>query len=347
MSQTPQTIRVGVVGLGMGRHHAEQYRRVPECELVALCDTDELRLKHVAEQMAVTRTWTDPHALFASGEVDAVSIATPNTTHHPLTMAALEAGLDVLCEKPMAMNTTEAQQMLDAAQSRGRKLAIHFNHRMAASIRYIARFAHKGELGDIYFARAVWHRRRGIPARPSFVHKATAGGGCLIDLGVHMLDQALYVMGFPRVVSVTAKTYRKFDKKLVPDLEMDVEDFAVAMIRFATGAMLEMEISWASHHHHPEQIVLQVYGTEGGALRRTEDYKDLEVSVHRNEHDGLTSSRMVRPPRDMASVQADFIAAIREDREPLCNAEHGVRAMQILDAIYESSRTGREVRMDD
>lgn len=346
MSQTARPIRVGVVGMGMGRHHAEQYRRVPECELVALCDVDELRLKHVAEQMAVTRTFTDPLEMFASGEVDAVSIATPNTTHHPLTMAALEKGLDVLCEKPMAMDAQQARQMLDAAQSRGRKLAIHFNHRMAASVRYIARYAHAGDLGDIYFTRAVWHRRRGIPARPTFVRKETAGGGCLIDLGVHMLDQALYVMGFPRVSAVTAKTHRKFDRQLVPHLDMDVEDFAVAMIRFANGAMLELEISWASHHDHPEQIMLQVYGTKGGALRRTEDYKDLEVSIHRSEHEGLTSTRMVRPPRDMASVQADFIRAIREDREPLCNGEHGLVAMQIIDAIYESSRTGREVPIE-
>jgi predicted dehydrogenase len=339
-------VRVGVVGLGMGRHHVMAYQKHPRCEVTAICDVDESRLTAVASELNVPHTFTDPKKLFQSGEVDAVSIATPNTLHAPLTIAALKAGLHVLCEKPMAMSAAQAKQMVAAAKQARRKLAMHFNHRAQPGVQWIARAAQAGELGDIYFARTVWHRRRGIPGRASFLDKSFSGGGAMIDLGVHMLDQTLFIMGYPKVVSVSAATHTKFHKKDVPKIPMDVDDFATAYVRFANDATLAMEISWASHHNHAEQFLVQVYGTEGGARRLSENYQETAAEIYRRDHGGLSTLRMDAPPRDVVTVQADFVDAILDNREPAFSGEkHGLVTMQILDAIYESSRTGREVRV--
>ncbi|MFP4145581.1 MAG: Gfo/Idh/MocA family protein [Phycisphaeraceae bacterium] len=340
-------IRVGIVGLGTGRYHISPYRHHPQCEVVALADPDAGRRQSIALDYQVERAFSSAEEMFASGEVDAVSIATPNATHAPLTLAALDAGLHVLVEKPMAMNAGEAEQMLARAHEKNLKLGVHFNHRMNPAVQFIGRYAEAGELGEIYFARTTWHRNRGIPARASLVSQEHAGGGVLIDLGVHMLDQTLYVMGYPRVASVSAAVHSKFHQQDVPHLEMDVEDFATAYLRFETGATLVLELSWASHHSHPEQMLMQVYGSRGGAKRKTESYHHTEASVYRREHGAVVATKMVEAPHGIVSVQQDFIQAILDGREPACSGQHGLTAMRVLDAIYESSRQGREVQVRD
>ena len=337
-------VRVGVVGMGIGRMHISNYLKAPDCRLTALCDMDAARVEAAAKEFGVEHTFTDPQAMFDSGLIDAVSICTPNAFHAPLTIAALEAGLHVLCEKPMAMNTAEAESMIAAAEKAGKKLAIHFNHRMNPFVHAMRQYVSSGDLGEIYFARTTWHRRRGIPARPGFVSKKQAGGGAMIDLGVHQLDQLLWVLGHPRIKSLSAQVYTKFDKVDVPHLDMDVDDFSVAFLRFEDGATLEMEISWASHHDTDENRLLQLYGTEGGARRYLVGYEGgpRDLTVYRRRHGAMTEEVVHSPPA-VTTVQADFVEAIRDDREPIATARHGLVTMQILDALYESSRTGREV----
>ncbi len=343
----PRPLRAGVIGLGMGRTHIPQYQADAACTVTAICDMDRDKLAAIAAQHGVEHTFTDPQELIDSGLCDLVSVATPNRFHAPLTHAALDAGLHVLCEKPMAMNAADAGRMVDAAARADRKLAIHFNHRMNPSIFAMRTLVETGDLGDIYFARTFWHRRRGIPARPSFLSMENAGGGAMIDLGVHMLDQTLFVIGYPNVLSVSAQTYTKFHEVDVPDLPMDVDDFAVALLRLEGGGTLEMEISWASHHEHAEQTLVQVYGTQGGVRRVVEDYKEAAFTLHHRQRDALLTSHIVKPPRGKApTVQQDLLDAIRQNRTPLCSGDHGRSTMQILDAIYESSRAGKEVRLD-
>lgn len=341
-------IRVGVVGMGIGQMHIANYLKTPNCRLAALCDADAGRVAEVAREHGVKRTFTDAEEMFRSGEIDAVSICTPNAFHAPMSIAALDAGLHVLCEKPMAMSTAEAQRMIDAADKAGKVLSIHFNHRMSPYVHAMKNYVESGDLGEIYFARTIWHRRRGIPARPGFVSKEKAGGGAMIDLGVHQLDQALFVMGHPTVKSLTAQIYTKFAEADVPHMEMDVDDFSVAFIRFDNGATLEMEISWASHHDTDENRLLQLYGTEGGARRYLVNYAGgpQDLTIYRRRHGALTEEHVTSPP-ESTNVQADFIESIRTGKEPLCTAQHGLVTMQILDALYESSRTGREVVFDE
>ena len=340
---TSDPLRVGVIGLGIGRSHVDAYRKADGCEVTAVCDADTGRLDSVAAEKGVPHKFAQVDHLFDSGLVDAVSVCTPNAGHAPLTIEALNRGLHVLVEKPMAMNTAEATAMLDAAEKADRKLAVHFNHRMQPHVQALRRFVEAGDLGEVYFGRTTWHRRRGIPGRPGFVSKEKAGGGALIDLGVHQLDQLLFVMGHPEIESLSAQVYTKFAAD-VPHLQMDVDDFSLTFIRFAGGATAEMEISWASHHHIDEHRVLQVYGTDGGARRELVGYGGgpNDLTIYRRRHGAMTDTAVTKPPA-ATGVQADFVDAIRTGREPLCSGRHGLTTMKILDALYESARTGREV----
>jgi predicted dehydrogenase len=346
-SSSKKPLRAGVIGLNIGQVHANAYQKADDVELAALCDLDTQRLNEAAEKFGVEHKFTSFDDLLHSGTIDLVSICTPNALHAPLTIRALEAGLHVLCEKPMAMNTAEAKRMLAAAGSAGRKLAVHFNHRQQPHVQALRRMVEAGELGDLYFGRTTWHRRRGIPGRPGFVSKALAGGGAMIDLGVHQLDQLLFLMGYPKVISLTAQTYSKFGKLDVPLLEMDVDDFAVAFLRLEGGATLEMEISWASHHHIDEHRVLQLYGTDGGARRELVKYGGgpNNLTLYRRREGALTEERFATPD-PVPSVQADFVRAILDDREPATSGKHGLTTMMILDALYRSSETGQEVVFD-
>ena len=335
-------VRVGVIGLGMGRWHIEQYKKHPQADVTALCDVDEKRLADAATKFEVPHTFTDPRKLIKSGLVDVVSIATPNTLHAPLTIDALKAGLHVLCEKPMAMNAAQAQKMVDAAKAAKRKLAINYSHRLTPNVQAMGRYIAAGDIGKAYFARTVWHRRRGIPGRQSFVTKNFSGGGCLIDLGVHIIDIALYCLGFPKVLSVTGQTYMKFDKLDVPKLKMEVDDFATAYIRCEGDITLAVEVSWASHHTPGEEMTTAIYGTNGGVFRQIgQDWKP-QITVSRREHGNLVTTKL-DSFADVPSPPQDLINAVLENRQPAASGEHGLLLMKILDAIYKSSATGKEV----
>lgn len=340
---SPRELRVGVIGLGMGRHHVVAFNAHPHARVVALCDLDADRLASIGDEHAIDARYDDAAKMLAEQDLDIVSVATPNRFHHPLTLQAIEAGAHVLCEKPMAMNAAEGREMVDAASAAGRKLAIHYNHRQRADVQVMGRYIEAGELGQVYFVRTTWHRRRGIPGRPTFVSRQHSGGGCLIDLGVHIIDIALYLARFPRIVSVSGQVHRKFDQKYVPHLAMDVEDFATAYVRCEGGLTIAIEVSWASHHDHAEQMLTHVYGSEAGLTRRIEHYADPQIRLHKLEHGSLVTSRIETMPTDVLSVQEDLVNAVLEDREPACSAEHGLMLMQVLDALYTSSQSGREV----
>lgn len=338
-----EALRVGILGVGFGEVHARAFREVPGVVLAAACSRRPEKVAAFAAAHGIPRTFTDAGALIASGCVDLVVVATPNQEHHPMTMAALEAGLHVLCEKPLAMDAAQAREMVAAARSRGRVLALHLNRRLQPAILAMRRAFDQGQLGAVRFVRTTWHRQRGIPAREGFLTRARAGGGCLIDLGVHMLDQALWVQGYPRVERVSARLFRDHLEEDVPGLGADVEDMAVGMLHLEGGGVIELEISWAACHHQPEERVLQVYGTRGGARRVVlgDAEEDQASSLHGRE--GAAGEG--RLAGEAPTVQADMVVALREGREPWCTGEQGLRLMEALDALYESSRLRREVRL--
>jgi len=343
-----ERVRAGVIGMGMGRNHALAFRDLPEAELVAICDANPERAHQVAAEAQPTRVYTRSEELIADPEIDAVAVALPNFLHASVVIAALEAGKHVLCEKPLAMNAAEGERMVETARRLDLKLMMHFNYRFHASSMAVKRAVDEGKLGHIYYGRSVWHRSRGIPGLGGwFTQGRMSGGGALIDLGIHRLDLALWLMGYPPVASVTGVSFGHLGRRLA-DREgkpFDVDDLSAGFIRFENGAALAIEASWASNSEKREDQWTQLFGLEGGAILRNlwEGY-EYEAWLFR-EADGHMVHERPEPPGHLESPQQHFCRAILHDFEPMAPGEQGLTVMRILDAIYASARSGLEVRM--
>ncbi len=342
-------VRIGVIGLGVGKSHIKSYQQHPSAEVVAIADPDPARLAEVGDRFNVPSRYESAASMFASEKLDVVSIATPNKFHKPLTLAALKAGCHVLCEKPMAMNAREARDMLAAAKKARKHLMINFSYRFYGQSVALKKEVEAGTLGDIYFARTIWHRRRGMPGFGGwFGQKSLAGGGPLIDLGVHRLDLALWLMGYPKPVWVIGSAYNhiaaaqaKKERKA-----FDVEDMAVGMVKFANGATLEIEASWAANIAEAELMETRLFGTKGGLVQRNvgEAY-DFEAELY-VERDGAQYDMKLHPPVPSASSAPEVLVdAVLGKCAPIATGEEGLIVMELLDAIYKSAATGRPVKV--
>ncbi|HCE17322.1 MAG TPA: gfo/Idh/MocA family oxidoreductase [Anaerolinea thermolimosa] len=344
-----EKLRIGVIGLGMGRHHIAGYQAHPGAEVVAAADVDEKRLNEICDQYHVPHRYTSAQQMLEEEKLDLVSVATPNKFHRDLTVAALEAGCHVLCEKPMAMSAAEGREMLAAAQKAGKRLMINFSYRFSEQSRALKQQVDSGILGDVYFARTVWHRRRGLPGFGGwFGQKALSGGGPLIDLGVHRLDLALWLMGYPRPVWVLGSTYNPIGSELAARMgkAFDVEDLAVGLIKFANGATLVLEASWAANIKESELMETRLYGTKAGLVQRNVDetYK-FEAEIYL-EKDGAQFDMKLHPPLPGAvSSYYHFVDAILNDRPHMATGEEGLLVMEILDALYRSAAEGGPVQI--
>jgi len=344
-----EQVRFGVIGLGMGRHHLQRLVAAPHAEVAAICDLDTRRLVGIGDEFGIHWRATNYEDLLGSPDLDAVVVALPNFLHAPVSIAALEAGKHVLCEKPMARSASEAAQMLEAAHRTNRLLMVHFNYRFTPSAMALHRYVAAGELGHIYHGRSWWHRTRGIPGLGGwFTSKESAGGGPLIDLGVHRLDLALWLMGYPRAVAVSGVTYSMLGAELAArqGLSYEVEDMASAFIRFDNGATLILEASWAANGEQPEEMVTQVYGTKAGILQRNVGGGyEFEALLFREQLGSYVAVKPQRYPADIETPQEHFARCILEDKQPMATGEQGLEVMRILDAIYLSSARGAEVRL--
>jgi predicted dehydrogenase len=340
-------VRAAVIGLGMGRHHAACYAGCPEAELVALCDVDPKRLESAAHQFGVKKTYTKAEDLAADRQVDVVSVALPNFLHAPVSIQMLEAGKHVMCEKPMAMNVAEAEAMEKAARKSGKLFMMHFNTRFAPASMYMKKVVGSGILGDVYYVKTGWLRRRGIPGAGGwFTIRDKSGGGPLIDLGVHRIDLALWLLGHPTPVSVTGATYAKFGPKLPGDAGKvyTVEDLACGFVRFDNGMSMQVEASWATNCEKREEMYTILYGEKAGAEHSNMgDGYDWGVKVFRMEGTNQVVETTKTFPSPKENAQSHFVHCILKGRQPMATAHHGVLVMKILDSLYESARTGREV----
>lgn len=342
-------IRIGIVGLGIGQHHANGYLTHPSAQIVALCDTNPDRLNTVGDNLKVTNRYTDYNEMLTKEKLDVVSVCTPNSLHKEVTVAALKAHCHVLCEKPMAMSADEAREMLAAAKKAKKRLMIDFSFRFSEQSQALKAQVETGILGDIYFARTIWLRRRGIPGFGGwFTSKELAGGGPLIDLGVHRLDLALWLMGYPKPKWVLASTYNHIATELAKRSGKDytVEDMAVGMIRFENGASLEVEASWAANIKENELMETRLLGTEGGLIQRNRNQGyEFEAEMY-VEKAGCQFDMALHPPVPGAhGAMYCFIDAIVNNTPHPATGEEGLVVMEILDALYESARTGDPVRI--
>jgi predicted dehydrogenase len=342
-------LRVGVIGLGIGRMHIEGWREHPDAEVVAIADADPARLAQVGERYAIARRFSSGEALLAAGELDVVSVCTPNKFHQALSIAAFEAGAHVLCEKPMAMSAAEGRTMLAAAQRAGKRLMINFSYRFSAASRGLKAQVDAGVFGDFYFGRSVWHRRRGMPGFGGwFGQQALAGGGPLIDLGVHRLDLALWLMGHPKPTWVLGSTHDPIARPLAAasGKAFDVEDLAAALIRFDNGATLIVEASWAANIQEAELMETRLLGTRAGLLQKNlnEGYT-FDAQIFTEQHGAQFDVHLHPPTAPAHSAMHDFAAAILAGQPHPAPGEEGLVVMELLDAIYESARRGEPVRI--
>ena len=342
-------INLGVIGTGWpGQQHARVMTAIPEARLYACADLDSARRAFFEATYAPQRSFSDYHDLLKDGRLDAVIICLPNFLHFPASLAALEARKHVFCEKPPTMNAAEMQVLRAEATKCGLVYSFGRQFRFTPAMRTARKLIDDGRLGKIYHAKATWIRSRGIPHGLGgwFTEKKRSGGGALIDIGVHALDSAWYLMGTPRPVSVSAQVYRNFPQ-LVREPIFDVEDAAFAFIRFDNGAVVHLETSWAGNlpDDIPEGQVFGrelnnsiVYGTKGTLrlkpLTLFEDRAGTLVTVPIEITDNADSFEL---------QLRNFVEAIQGRAEPVNNAEQALELMEMLDAIYASSYLGREV----
>ena len=351
-----EKLRVGVIGLGaMGKNHLETYSRMAETvEVAALCDLREETLAEAGQRFPGARTAMDFRELLEPGDLDLVSVATMPLTHCEIAVAALETGAHVLCEKPFAMSVAEADRMLAAAERGGRMIQVGTNMRHMLEAGILRELVASGKLGKPTYIRA-WTYYTQIPWWGPHYIRDIASGGALASTAIHIADVALWVAGSPGLVSVSGSTHRMFPHKraeTAPDAEArdryDVEDIAAAHIRLDTGATFVLEGTWAHErldaHYSFEMICergtvsfspLSVLMDEGGEIvdRTPTDY--AEPGQYHSWGDSVN--------REISR----FVTAIREGTEP-SQTPGEIRNLQLIqDSVYESARTGREVRLDE
>jgi predicted dehydrogenase len=353
-----EKVRIGIIGCGVGRFHAREYASMDDVELVALAGLDQERCREIAGQHNIPRIYRDYTELLAQPDVDGVSVCVPNHLHAPVTIAALEAGKHVLIEKPLATTVAEGEAMAEAAARAGCVLMVAFNYRFRTDSLTLKRHIEAGNLGKVYFVHTGWLRHQGIPvgAEGWFVDKARSGGGCLIDLGVHMLDLALWFMGSPRVLSVSASTYAALGPRgrgLFPGTRFqgnaatfDVEDLVTAFLRLETGATLLLEVSWAGYIEEGDRFFVQLWGDEGGAEMNVLNYTREDTLRFYADVQGARAE--VRPQTDAESAQTvtgEFVRAIRQGQARSPRVEEGLQILRLIEAIYRSAAEGHEVTL--
>ena len=358
-----EPLRVGVIGCGAGLFHLEGYAENPRVRTVALAGLDTDRCASLAERFNVPHVYRDYQDLLAQDDIDAVSIAVPNFLHKPVAIAALEAGKHVLIEKPLARNEAEGRAMVEAAEKAGKILAISFQRRSRHDVQIVREQVQSGALGRIYYSKAFWMRRSGIPGWGSwFTSKEAAGGGPLIDLGVHVLDLILYVLGNPKVASVSASTYAEIgtqgrgnwagrNQQFIPEGHKgyEVEDLASAFIRFEDGGTLLLEASWASYGEMEDDFGIQVYGSNGGARIHSVKYADTDTLRMWSRIGDTTqeSAPTVVGRKGHAEIIRGFVDGILDGKPVSPDGHEGLDRVRLIDAIYRSAELGREISLSE
>ncbi len=346
-------LRVAIIGCGgISETQIKAMGQIPEIEIVAGCDIKPERLKVMAEKYDITKGYIKWDDMLEEIKPDAVTVCTPNGVHAPAAIASLNAGCHVITEKPMAMSPAECQDMIDAAKANGKKLVIGFQFRYHPTSQMFVRAREEGEFGDILFVKCQALRRRGIPNWGVFGQKELQGGGPMIDIGVHVIEMAHYVMGSPKPVAASGNCWTYMGDKpsnvVSPWPNWDwktytVEDLAIGQIRFETGAIMQIEASFCAHIEK-DVWNFQMMGTKGGASWDP-------AAMYTDRAGTMINSRPGFLPK--AGFGELFVAKLRNFAEgvlydePLeAPGEAGLAVQKILDGVYRSAEAGREVAID-
>ena len=358
-----ETLLIGIIGTGgiAGGKHMPSLSKLDGVEMTAFCDIEEGKARRAAAKYgtADAKVYTDYKELLKDPEIDIVHVLTPNDTHAEITIAALEAGKHVMCEKPMAKKAADARRMLEAARKSGKKLTIGYQTRQAAESQYLKKVCKAGDLGEIYYARANALRRRAVPTWGVFLDADKQGGGPLIDIGTHALDLTLWMMDNYEPKMVVGSVYRKlgdnegsanawgpWDPK-----KFTVEDSAFGFITMKNGATIVLEAAWAINLLNTTEANCTLAGTKAGADMqkglRINGENNGQMYVQEIQTDGGGVAFFDAEGVDTAFEEAkQWIEAVRNDTDPTVLPEQALVVSEILEAIYESAKTGQPVLFD-
>ncbi|MFC4777369.1 Gfo/Idh/MocA family protein [Paenibacillus sp. GCM10023252] len=355
-----RTYRIGIIGCGgiANGKHMPSLKKLQNVELVAFCDIIEDKATEASEKYgaADSRVYTDYTELLKDDTIDIIHVLTPNDSHADIAIAALESGKHVMCEKPMAKTAADAARMVEAAKRTGKKLTIGYNNRFRPDSLHLKKLCEEGALGEVYYAKAHAIRRRAVPTWGVFLDEEKQGGGPLIDIGTHALDLTLWMMDNYKPKVVLGTSYHKLSQTENAanawgpwdPAKFTVEDSAMGMIVMENGASIVLESSWALNSLEVDEAKCTLCGTEAGA--------DMKGGLRIN---GEKNSRLYTTEVDLSAGGVAFysgstedapdvemrawIKAIDEDTDPVVTPEQAYVVSQILEAIYESSRTGKAV----
>jgi predicted dehydrogenase len=343
-------LNIGIIGTGWpGQMHAQAVAAVAGANLYACADVDQERRVAFEKEYSPKKSYGKYDDLLRDQDVDVVIICLPNFLHFPASLAALESGKHVLCEKPPTMNAAEMKVLREEATKR--KLVYSFSRqfRFTPEMRAAKALVEDGRLGKVYHAKATFVRSRGIPVGIGswFTEKKRSGGGALIDIGIHALDAVWYLMGTPKPLAVNAQVFRNFDH-LVDVPVFDVEDAAYAFIRFDNGAVVQLETCWAGNltddipprqYFGRESNNSILYGTKASVRLRP-------LTLFEDQKGELVTVPLEVKPAEANGFELqlrNFVAAIKGEAKPVNNADQAVALMEMIDGIYASSDLGREV----
>ena len=351
-----EKLRIGIIGNGgiAKALHLPAYRNMKNVEIVATCDIIKERMDEAEQILGYSvKKYENYQDLIKDKNIDAIDICTPNYLHSIIAVLALKENKHVFCEKPDAVSVEEVLKMQKAAEESKKVLMVMRNNRHLVTSKFLKKYIQEGKMGEIYCGRCGWQRRRGIPGRGGwFTTKAQSGGGPLIDLGVHMIDLAIYLMGNPKPIAVSGSIYNKFANDdsqsdsvhssfgdVVENGTFDVEDLAMGFIKFDNGACLQIEFSWASNVKEERNFV-ELRGTKAGFTwqpNRYEIYTEENGQLFDYEPKGNLDSN-----GHAANIE-HFVDVVLNHKQPDFVPQQGVDMIKILEAIYESAKTGKEV----
>ena len=346
-------LKVGVIGVGgIARTHMPGWEASEHAEVVAGADISEAALERWGETHGIDRLVMDGKDLLSDPDIDIIDICTPNNYHAPFAIAALEAGKHVICEKPLAPTPDAIRDMIAARDASGKMLMTAQHFRFMGSSRALKAEVDAGALGQIYHARSWLLRRAAAPTRPGFIMKTHSSGGPCIDIGVHILDLTLWLMGNPRPVAVTGVARAELAHQegafsiwggAIPP-EFDVEDFSAAFVRFENGATLILEVSWMLHHDTGDRasdMQMWLYGTQGGChWPKCELYESNNAAM---QHYNRTLQITANDLEPHAQECVEFAQAVADGAPSPVPAEQSLQVMAILDGVYRSQAAGGEV----
>lgn len=367
-------LRIAIVGCGgiaNQKHMPSIKANADKADMVAFCDIIPERAEKAAKEYGVegAKVYTDYKEMLAdtSVEFDVVHVCTPNVAHCPITVAAFEAGKHVMCEKPMAHNTEDARKMIDAWKKSGKKFTIGYQNRLRDDTQTLHASCEAGELGEIYFAKAHALRRRAVPTWGVFPNKALQGGGPLIDIGTHALDITLWMMNNYEPASVSGQVFYKLGRQEDGPAgnvfgpwdpkTFEVEDSAFGLVKMKNGATIYLEASWALNVLKSMEASTTLCGTKAGAeIHHGGSYPQDELIYNTVEHNQLME-KTISPAgvvdffeggaaAEAVREQEQWLNAIINDTDPLVKPEQAFVVTQILEGIYKSAETGKEVFFD-